>query len=156
MGIETVAAALELEHREVDEAIARFAASSGGERESLADAIRLLRRHIYVEEEFLFPLLREVEPGIAAPVFVMLREHGQIWNTLDSLDGELEYGGIELSRCRQLSSQLLHHNLKEEKIIYPRADEVLTESAATRLRELIASRKLPDRWVCAKAGAARR
>lgn len=155
MEIESLAAALEREHREIDEQIAAFTADpSPGDRDRqpLTRAIHALRRHIYLEEEFLFPLLREAEPGLAAPVFVMLREHAQIWTTLDSLARELDAGtGAELTLCRQLTVQLLHHNLKEEKILYPRADDVLTAPATRRLRAFLSSGDLPEGWVCTKA-----
>ena len=45
--------------------------------------MRALRRHIYLEEAFLVPPLRAA--GAAMPVPVMLREHGELWRTVDSL-----------------------------------------------------------------------
>jgi hemerythrin-like domain-containing protein len=154
MEIETLAAALEREHRDIDEGIAAFTSGAMAENEqSLSRAIHALRRHIYLEEEFLFPLMREKEPALSAPVFVMLREHGQLWQVLDSLEQELNAtaSGDGLTLCRRLTVLLLHHNLKEEKILYPRADDLLPESAAVRLREFIASGQLPPGWSCAKA-----
>lgn len=149
MAVETVAAALEREHKEIDDGIAAFASEAGAAgTQALARAVHALRRHIYLEEEFLFPLLCEGEPGLAAPVMVMLREHGQIWAALDALERETD-GGRTL--CRSLTVLLLHHNLKEEKILYPQADELLPAPTAARLREFIASRQLPDGWTCAKA-----
>lgn len=162
MEIEALAGLLEREHHEIDEAIAAFTAglrTGDHDRQLVKRAIHALRRHIYLEEKFLFPLLCTAEAGLTAPVFVMLREHGQLWQTLDSLEGELNASsdsGTELRLCRQLAVQLLHHNLKEEKILYPMADELLTEPAAARLREVLESTELPDSWVCAKAGTARR
>jgi regulator of cell morphogenesis and NO signaling len=150
METESLAAALEREHHEIDEGIAAFTASPGDQR-SLTRAIRALRRHIYLEEEFLFPLLCQAEPGLAAPVFVMLREHTQIWAALDALERELDDGGAGLVLCRRLTVQLLHHNLKEEKVLYPRADDVLPPAAAGRLRSFSDSGELPEGWVCAKA-----
>ena len=50
--------------------------------------------------------------------------------------------------CRQLTVRLLHHNLKEEKILYPRADDALHPAAASRLREFLHSGQLPEGWVC--------
>ena len=148
MEIESLAAALEREHHEIDDGIAAFTASPGNPQ-SLTRAIRALRRHIYLEEEFLFPLLREAEPGLAAPVFVMLREHAQIWGTLDSLERATDAGtGTGLALCKRMTVQLLHHNLKEEKILYPRADEALPAAAAGRLRAFLGSGKLPGGWVC--------
>lgn len=144
----SLAAALEREHHEIDEQIAAFTAAPG-DRQPLTRAIRALRRHIYLEEEFLFPLLREAEPGLAAPVFVMLREHAQIWGTLDSLERATGSGtGTGLALCKRMTVQLLHHNLKEEKILYPRADEALPAAAAGRLRAFLGSGELPGGWVC--------
>ncbi len=148
----SLAAALEREHHAIDEGIAAFTASPG-DRQPLARAIRALRRHIYLEEEFLFPLLCEAEPGLAAPVFVMLREHAQIWAALDSLERDLDADatGTGLVLTRQLTVRLLHHNLKEEKILYPRADDVLPPAAVGRLRAFLGSGEFPGGWVCVKA-----
>jgi iron-sulfur cluster repair protein YtfE (RIC family) len=151
MGTESLAAALEREHQEIDAGIAAFTASPG-DPQPLARAIGALRRHIYLEEEFLFPLLGEAEPALRAPVFVMLREHAQIWAILDALeDGPGTADGVDPVLCRRLASQLLHHNLKEEKILYPRADDVLSPAAAGRLRAFLGSGDLPEGWVCVKA-----
>ena len=156
MTIGSLAEALEREHHRIDEGIAAFTAAPG-DRQPLTRAMSALRRHIYLEEEFLFPLLCEAEPGLAAPVFVMLREHAQIWAALDSLDRELDRepdrepdtgadGGLAL--CKRLTVRLMHHNLKEEKILYPRADAVLPAAAGGRLRAFLSSANLPDGWVC--------
>ena len=154
MTSELLAAALEREHREIDEGIAAFTASPA-DRRPLTRAIRALRRHIYLEEEFLFPLLGEAESALRAPVFVMLREHAQIWAVLDALEGE-PGGSTCQALCRQLASQLLHHNLKEEKVLYPRADDVLSPAAAERLRAFLGSGELPRGWMCVKARPATR
>ncbi len=155
METESLAAALEREHQEIDAGIETFTASlprGGSNRQALIRAIRALRRHIYLEEEFLFPLLGAAEPGLQAPVFVMLREHAQLWRTLDEMARELDAGtGAEVALCRQLAVQLLHHNLKEEKVLYPRADDLVTGPAAARLREFLSSGDLPAGWVCFKA-----
>ncbi|MGH3154154.1 MAG: hemerythrin domain-containing protein [Streptosporangiaceae bacterium] len=142
----SLAAALKHEHHEIDQGIAAFTASPAA-RQPLTRAIHALRRHIYLEEEVLFPLMHHAEPGLAAPVFVMLREHAQIWATLDSLEHKLDTGtGCVL--LRRLTVQLLHHNLKEEKILYPRADDLLPPAAAERLRVFLGSADLPEGWVC--------
>lgn len=44
----------------------------------------------------------------------------------------------------------MHHNLKEEKTLYPQADAVLTASATERLRAFLDSGELPKDWVCQK------
>jgi hypothetical protein len=145
----SLAAALEREHRKIDAGIAAFTASPG-DPQPMTRAIGALRRHIYLEEEFLFPLLREAEPGLAAPVFVMLREHAQIWAMLDSLERDPGADGV-LALCKRLAAHLLHHNLKEEKILYPRGDGALRTAVADRLRAFLGSGELPAGWVCIKA-----
>ena len=149
MEIESLAAALEREHQEIDAGITAFTAAPH-DPQPLARAIQALRRHIYLEEDFLFPLLGDAEPALRAPVLVMLREHAQIWEVLDALERD-PGGSAGQARCRQLASQLLHHNLKEERVLYPRADAVLPPAAADRLRAFLDSGELPEGWVCVKA-----
>jgi regulator of cell morphogenesis and NO signaling len=149
MEIESLAKALEREHHEIDAGIAAFTASPG-DRQPLTRAIRALRRHIYLEEDFLFPLLCEAEPGLTAPALVMLREHARIWAILELLEHAPDTSA-ELALCKQLTSHLLHHNLKEERVLYPRADDILPAAAADRLRAFLGSGDLPDGWVCLKA-----
>jgi iron-sulfur cluster repair protein YtfE (RIC family) len=149
MEIESLAAALEREHHEIDEGIEAFTADpADGERDrkSLARAVRALRRHIYLEEEFLFPALHAA--GLMAPVLVMLREHGEMWTTLGALD-EAPDDEAALTLCRRLNVQLLHHNLKEEKILYPELERVVPEPE--RLRDFLRSGEMPADWVCVRA-----
>ena len=146
----SLAAALEREHHEIDDGIAAFTAAAG-DREPLTRAISALRRHIYLEEEILFPLLYQADPALAAPVFVMLREHAQIWALLNSLGHAPRGDATAPARIRQLTSHLLHHNLKEEKILYPRADEALPAAEAGQLRAFLNSGELPAGWVCFNA-----
>jgi hemerythrin-like domain-containing protein len=153
----TLATALEREHREIDAGIEAFLASlaDGQPRpEPLVRAMQALRRHIYLEEQFVFPPLREA--GMVAPIFEMLREHGEIWDTMAATDREIarDGDGAAMSEvCRGLLEQLERHNAKEEPIIYPQADAVLTGDAGTELREHLAAGRLPEGWVCARAGA---
>ena len=155
MANESLAAALEREHREIDAGIERFARqpSSYEAARSLAAAIALLRRHIYVEEQFVFPALSA--GGLVAPVFVMLREHGQIWQRLDALERQVDTGAqapVTLEICHLLLVQLQHHNVKEERILYPEADYALTSELAAGLADLEQS-SMPEDWVCIKARA---
>jgi regulator of cell morphogenesis and NO signaling len=153
-----LAAALEREHREIDVGIEAFLTSQAegqSRTEPLRQAIDALRRHIFLEEEFLFPPLRDA--GLVAPIFVMLREHGEIWDALDALDAQLAVnpGAAATSEiARALLAALERHNAKEEPIIYPQADAVLTAAASARLTSFLATGGMPEGWVCARAGAA--
>jgi iron-sulfur cluster repair protein YtfE (RIC family) len=146
---------LEREHHEIDEEIDAFIAQlSAGTVEAgrLRQAAAALRRHIYLEEVFLFPPLRDA--GMVAPVFVMLREHGQMWRTLDAIELELAVDpdqAVLQKLSRELVVQLQHHNPKEEQILYPQADLALDDQAAERLHEFLDSGALPEGWVCERA-----
>lgn len=155
MNTDSLADALEREHHEIDQGLAAYSADPG-DRQALARASAALRRHIYLEEEFLFPLLGEAQPGLRAPVFVMLREHAQIWDALDALDAQehdahTPHSPAAATLLKQLTVQLLHHNTKEEKILYPQADQLLEPAAADRLRQFLSSAQPPEGWVCVKA-----
>lgn len=152
---DTLTAALEREHHEIDAGLESFVAGldEGQIRhEELARAADALRRHIYLEEEFLFPPLRAA--GLIPPVLVMLREHGQIWRTLEALELEVGPGTVAATaqaRCRELLEQLASHNAKEEPIIYPQGDAVLDEAARRDLLDFVADGRMPLGWVCEQA-----
>jgi hypothetical protein len=40
------------------------------------------------------------------------------------------------------------HNPKEEQILYPQTEQVLTAAAAAELRELLDTGRTPEGWVC--------
>jgi hemerythrin-like domain-containing protein len=151
----TLSAALEREHREIDTGVEAFQAGlTRGETlpEPLKEALAALRRHIYLEEEFVFPPLRAA--GMVPPVFVMLREHGELWTSMDALEAQLsgEPGIDELrATCQALAVQLQTHNEKEEPIIYPQADTVLDADTRQRLMTFLDAGTMPDGWVCERA-----
>lgn len=152
MTTNSLADALEREHHEIDDGIEAFTAAQViGERETvmLLGAIAALRRHIYLEEEFVFPPMRT--GGMVAPLFVMVREHAQLWATLDVLESELSSNadaGVLRKRCDELMAGLQQHNPKEEQVIYPQADVSLSAEAISHLTDFMASGQLPDGWVC--------
>lgn len=147
MSESTVSVALEREHAEIDEWLATFAANPDGPaREDLARAAHLLRRHIYIEEEFMFPPL--LAAGMVPPVLVMQREHGEIWGLLDTLEQD---SPDEPETTRELLAVLATHNAKEEPIIYPQAEVVLDDVAKHQILQFVADGSMPEGWVCAMA-----
>lgn len=149
----TLGAALEREHHEIDEGIEGFGSEQLGEREraqSLQRAIDALRRHIYLEEEFLFP---PMEPDLKIPTMVMLREHGEIWRRLDAIEARLGAadGDYLPQACRELLIVLAAHNGKEEPIFYAVADETLDSTESAELAELLETGRMPNGWVCRQA-----
>jgi regulator of cell morphogenesis and NO signaling len=155
-----LAAALTKEHREIDSGIEEFlAGANAGEvrDEPLRTALAALRRHIYLEETFLFPPLRAA--GLLMPIMVMLREHGALWIAMDELetalpdaaDGSAASAAL-LDQCRALLTLLDQHNTKEEPVIYPRADLDLDEAVHDDLADFLYAGRMPDGWVCETAG----
>src|SRR5690625_7839510 len=71
---------------------------------SLLKAFAALRRHIYLEEEFVFPAL--ADPSLAMAIMVMYREHGSIWRLMD-----------------QAEEQISNHSTDQAQIIKTRSEE---------------------------------
>jgi hemerythrin-like domain-containing protein len=151
----TLQAALESEHRQIDGGIEAFVAQlASGQRElaPLLRALEGLRRHIYLEEEFLFPPLRKA--GLMVPILVMLREHGELWRSMSRLDELLATNAaadVLSAACAELLAKLDAHNSKEEPIIYTRADQALDDEAAAELSAFLDTGVLPDDWICSGA-----
>lgn len=154
MEMGTLGAALEREHHEIDEGVEGFGSRELGPEErvaSLKRAIAALRRHIFLEEEYLFPSMKA---GLAIPIMVMLREHGEIWRNLDQIEENLEKDRSEdtiKESCRELLSRLEQHNSKEEPIFYENADETLSAAQTSVLKDLLDDSEMPEGWDCAKA-----
>ncbi|HET8559732.1 MAG TPA: hemerythrin domain-containing protein [Marmoricola sp.] len=142
----TLAATLEQEHHQIDAGIEAFRET--GDTVRLGDAVEALRRHIYLEEVLVFPSLREA--GMMAPVFVMLREHGEMWRLLDRMGADEDATELR-SLCDELMPLLAAHNGKEEPILYPQVDAVLDDALAATLREFLESGSTPEGWVCEQA-----
>ena len=152
----TVGAALEQDHRRIDEQLAQFGIGLAGgrvEHDVFRSAAADLRRHIWVEEELHFPPLRAA--GLLAPVLVMLREHGRIWDLLDLIEGRLADGSAP-SRMQvgygQLETVLNEHNFKEERILYPAGDAQLDADVAAQIHTALTGGERPPDWVCQMAG----
>ncbi len=147
---------LEREHHEIDSGIETFIEKLDGgcvQPEPLSAVLEALRRHIYLEETFLFPPIREA--GMVMPIFVMLREHGELWRTMGALtDLVVDRADSEQLRatCRQLLGQLEQHNSKEEPILYPHADTDIPAQVSAELTRFIETGRTPDGWVCRQAG----
>lgn len=144
-----LATALEREHREIDSGIEEYTTADSADTSPLLRSLAGLRRHIYLEEKFLFPPLRA--DGLMMPIMVMLREHGDLWRSMDALDALIADGAARetvTGACHELLAKLDKHNLKEEPIIYPRADDGLTPAAAQELAAFIEAGRMPEGWVC--------
>ena len=151
MDTELLSRLLAAQHRLIDQDVEGIVNGSG-ELPALVAALKLLREHVYVEETALFPPL--VKAGLAMPVFVMQREHGQMWPLIVRLEAACAAGTAADSLrddARQLLQQLKIHNPKEEQIVYTAADRYAATNANAPLAQAMAAARMPAGWVCAMA-----
>ena len=149
MGVtDQIADALTREHHAIDAGIETFLADDA-DPATLREALDALRRHIYLEERFLFPPLKQ---SMMMPIIVMLREHGELWRGMDAIESALSQPEADAQvQCRELLRLLDDHNRKEEPIIYPRVDADLPDDVRAELMEFIATGSYPAGWVCEQA-----
>jgi iron-sulfur cluster repair protein YtfE (RIC family) len=121
---------LETDHRHLDAVLleVEHAANAGRflqAREHLACLAAGLIRHIDAEERLLFPQVVKAEPGATGPVSVMRFEHQELRYLLARVATQLD-ASTERWRdtLRLLKQSLVVHNTKEERVLYPLADEV--------------------------------
>lgn len=150
-----VAETLTREHREIDAAIEAFVADVEAGRISpgaIRSALDTLRRHIWLEEELLFPPIQTA--GLAMPVHVMLLEHGQLWRLMDTLEELADEGDEQgiLSTCQDLLTLLERHNMKEEPVIYGRVPTDFSPEELDALDGALAPEsRMPAGWTCTRA-----
>jgi len=88
-----------------------------------------MRRHLAMEEEVLFPAF-DAKSGMAGggPVAVMKMEHQQMRGLLEQIDEAIEAGNAE--QAMDIGDTLLmliqQHNVKEEGMLYPMAENLLS------------------------------
>ncbi len=107
-----------------------------------------LKRHIIWEEDILFPLF-EAKSGMGSgmgPTEVMRREHRIIQDTLETLHSKVREANPDSDEEeRALLEVLSGHNMKEENVLYPAIDNLVSEEEAARI--FVAMEDISeDRW----------
>ncbi len=131
----------EQDHRQID------ALFDGVRFESPKDALnpfkefdRRLERHIRWEEEILFPAVSRKAPHLEmGPIRVMGMEHEEIRKNKAAALKALREGNGTLAKnhAQAMIEVLKEHNMKEEQILYPACDQLLSvEETAAILRQL--------------------
>lgn len=153
----SLAAAFTREHHEIDAGIDEYLKSGEADPEAraipLLRAMEALRRHIYLEEEIVFPHL---PPGpLMMSLMVMRREHGELWRCMDQLADQLASATSASDDidacCREILELLEKHNVKEEPVIYPHLDSDLSPQGRKHVQELLSTGRLPSGWICQEA-----
>ncbi len=130
--MQTIAKYMSTDHRACDEAFAiaeqAVLASNWNDAETAFNKFRTeLARHFRMEEEQLFPALVSAG-GPGGPVQVMHMEHAQMNTLVEQMASTVAchdaqgYGGLS----ETLLIVMQQHNLKEEQILYPIADNILS------------------------------
>lgn len=100
------------------------------------DLMRDTLRHFRREEEVLFPEFEATTGMVGGPTRVMADEHIQMRNTLEGMAAAV--AGRDTQAYLGLSETLLmlmqQHNMKEERILYPMADQALADGPGTVAR----------------------
>ncbi len=94
-----------------------------------------LKRHIVWEEDVLFPAFEE-KTGMkdSGPTFVMREEHRRIGALLEELHNKVRRADPSSDvEEAQLVEILTAHNQKEEQVLYPAMDQLLTEEEVAEM-----------------------
>ena len=87
-----------------------------------------LERHLQMEEQVLFPKLEETNPSSGGPTNMMRMEHQQMRSLVhqinEALSEQLDENFFGLSETLMVLMQ--QHNMKEEQVLYPMADQTLS------------------------------
>ena len=92
----------------------------------------VLERHLNMEEQVLFPAFETETGQTGGPTAVMRMEHEQIRGLITELKTCLD--SQDQQRFLGLTDSLMlliqQHNMKEEQMLYPMTDQVLSDSTA--------------------------
>ena len=135
--MQTIAAYLHQDHLHCDQHydLAETQASCGdwdGARRHFSDFLALFGRHLDKEERVLFPRLDHALGNAYGPTHVMRAEHRHMRDTLAQMEQALARRSSAefFDHADTLRILMRQHNLKEEGILYPQADQVLQQQAA--------------------------
>ncbi len=86
-----------------------------------------MRRHFAMEEDVLFPAFEARTGMVGGPTYIMRGEHEQMLGLMDNMRAALarEDYHAYMSLSETLLMLMRQHNMKEENILYPMADQAL-------------------------------
>lgn len=124
------------DHRDCDAHFARAEAAAGDGDLAIAGAAfakfeAALERHLTMEESVLFPEF-EARTGMrTGPTAVMRMEHEQMRALLAQMNRAVADADLDefLGVCETLNVLIQQHNMKEEHMLYPMADQALADCA---------------------------
>ncbi len=95
-----------------------------------------LKRHIIWEEEILFPMFEEksgMGPGMG-PTEVMRNEHQIIQQVLEAIHSKVREANPNSDEEEKALLEVLgNHNMKEENVLYPSIDKLVSEEETAHI-----------------------
>jgi hemerythrin-like domain-containing protein len=147
-GASSVTDFLSRDHRLCDELLAAVEDGVGkGDWERAVrrfqDFRKALEHHLDMEEKVLFPAFEAATGMDHGPTFVMRGEHEQMRELMAELAEAAEAKDADgfLGRSETLNVLVQQHNMKEEQMLYPMADDALGVESAEVLDGM---RRLPQ------------
>jgi iron-sulfur cluster repair protein YtfE (RIC family) len=91
-----------------------------------------LNQHFTKEEQILFPELEKESTAPLGPIRVMRMEHEDMRKLINEMENDIAKQDSEhyLGVSETLLILMRQHNMKEENILYPMADDILRTSQA--------------------------
>ncbi len=141
----TITNFFEQDHSRLDTLLKSFQATKGKDlgkaKEFFHQFNSGLKRHIIWEEEILFPIFEQKTGMVAVgPTEVMRMEHRLIKEALEEIHEKLSRQDFHSEAAEEkLVSVLSLHNQKEENVLYPTMDRILSSSEREEvLRKVLA------------------
>jgi iron-sulfur cluster repair protein YtfE (RIC family) len=100
--------------------------------------IDAMEQHFTAEEELLFPAFEEASGSTMGPTGMMRHEHEQMRSLFAEMNQALQLESADdyLGASETLLIMMQQHNAKEEQILYPMMDQLLTSQAERLLPQL--------------------
>ncbi len=115
---------LKRDHRTVDGLFERYRGLGQDQTEDRQDVVREIVRelsvHAAIEEQVLYPEIRDSVPGGQDLVDEAIREHGEVKEVLTALDGMSPDDPALDERVRALIDDVTHHVEEEERELFPK------------------------------------
>jgi hemerythrin-like domain-containing protein len=105
---------------------------------SFANFASEIERHFNIEEQMLFPSVERSMGGGGGPIAVMRMEHSQMRGLIQSMTELLSAQDRDgfLGASETLLILMQQHNMKEEQIVYPMTDRIMSADTEHVLAEI--------------------
>ena len=131
------------DHRHCDELLSAAEAAVDDSDWSAAESdtrgfLDAMTRHFSMEESVLFPRFEEQTGSSDGPTQMMRMEHDQMRGLFAELEDALQRREADdfLGTSETLLIMIQQHNMKEEGMLYPMADEQLAPQAAALVEDM--------------------